>query len=294
MLCDDILNDTELPKLYHGFDKAQRTLRVANKYVLAPDFTAAADGLVNNFKELARIAPFCRLPAQNCWFEVAQVNRPHFMKSPMDFEDYQSRPSRVGFLCIAKPNELWNWQTVLCWSLTETKFGSGPLNASVISVHFNTKDGIEGDSDPLARYIGMGVAPFTPNYIMNMIESRDSRVMQIFASDWGGEIRYLLSVLGLFNARNVMEVEKVDKTKHNKKRIAHRKPPLCDHTLLKIRAMHRRSFLGTRGKGTAGDVREHFCSGHWKHRKTGLFWWNPFWRGNPQRGQVTHDYQVQL
>ena len=30
----------------------------------------------------------------------------------------------------------------------------------------------------------------------------------------------------------------------------------------------------------------------WKARRTGLFWWNPHWRGREEFGVVTHDYEV--
>jgi hypothetical protein len=99
-------------------------------------------------------------------------------------------------------------------------------------------------------------------------------------------------MLGMLNARNVMETETIDKTEHNRKRAKHGQPPLSSHTVLKIRAMHRRSFLGRRGDGTTTDIRRHFVSGHWKTRRTGLFWWNPFWRGKAEHGVVTHDYEV--
>jgi hypothetical protein len=295
MLCDDIINDKELPGIYPGFSTVQGLIKKSNKYVLSPDFTAAADGLVNNFPQLRRIAPFCRLPAPTCWFELAQSDRPHFLEAPMDFTYFQSKPKRVGFLCIAEPDKLWRWYTILCWSLTETKFGSGPLNSSMIIIHFDTKDGYDCTmGDLLADRVKIGVAPFCPPYMANQFFESSREMIRLMASDWGGEIRYLISLLGLLNARNVAESASVDRSKLNRKRIADRKPPFCNHTLLKIRAMHRRSLIGARGAGTSEDVREHFVSGHWKARRTGLFWWNPFWRGNPEQGKVSHDYQIGL
>lgn len=312
MLMDDILADANLPKEYPGFDAVQTQLRKANKYVLAADFAAAADGLVNNVDQLKRIVPFCRLPAPMCWFELAQADRPNFAMAPMHYEAFQSTPKRVGFFCVAKdPTKLWDFVVILCWSLKHFgnhkpvevmsglihDVGGNPNNASGISVWFNTKDGHtlpsgEYADDKLARYVEVMISPFCPPILRTAFERQNNvQIIQMLQSDWGGEIRYLLAVLGLLNARNVMEVEPVDRSQ-NKARARHGKPPLCSHTLLKIRAMHRRSFLGTRGKGTSGDIREHFCSGHWKTRKTGIFWWNPHWRGNPEHGRIDHDYEV--
>lgn len=315
MLCDEILADEGLPRLYPGFEKTQQMLRGARKFVLAPDFTAAADGLVNNRPELERIAPFCRLPFPVCWFELAQADRPQFLAAPMHFEGHQTRPKRVGFLTIAeKENELWRWNTVLMWSLIinsrgptfHESFGyvqgsTTPNNASQIVIRFDTKDGIK-DADEtgmidsslsLAKYIELGIAPFCPPWMKEaLLNNKHSDFSKLMQADWGGEIRYLFAMLGLFNARNVMEVQTVDKTEHNRKRAKHGDPPLCSHTLLKIRAMHRRSFIGSRGKGTSADIRKHFVVGHWKARRTGLFWWNPHWRGTDAEGIVTHDYEV--
>ena len=308
MLCDAIIADKYLPRQYPGFNVLQGLLSTAHKYVLAPDFTAAADGLVNNYDELKRIVPFCRLPAQTCWFELAQGDRPHWLNAPMHFEQNQLPPHRIGYLCHARdPTKLWEWDTVLCWSLIAPRNGivelipgvvtglGTPNNASQIMVWFNTKDGFR-EEDPhreLENYIELCIAPFCLPKVRAEIKANSGGfLIQLMQSDWGGEIRYLFATLGLFNARNVVEAEAIDKTKHNKKRVAQGKPPFHNHTLLKIRAMHRRSLVGVPGKGTAADVREHFVSGHWKARRTGLFWWNPHWRGNPERGSVSHDYEV--
>jgi hypothetical protein len=302
MLVDEILADTKMPVMYPGFDMIQGILRRASKYVLAPDFTTAADGLTNNYKELERIAPFCRLPAPICWFELAQADRPEFLKAPMHFAELQGAPKRVGFLCIAPdPLKLWHWMTMLMWMLTSEPRAHLQLpglrtknNVSQLVLLYDTKDGFT--QDPLSRLAGLveiRIAPFVPPSLKDLLKDPNHQLFKLCQADWSGEIRYLFSVLGLFNARNVVEVERVDKTKHNKARAKHGNPPLCSHTILKIRAMHRRSFLGVRGEGSHGDVRRNFCSGHWKNRRTGLFWWNPHWRGNPQRGTITHDYLVE-
>lgn len=307
MLVDDILADRRLEAGYPGFFRMKDRLQKAHKYALASDFTAAADGLVNNVEQLVRIVPFCRLPAPICWFELAQADRPHFMQAPMHYAAFQSAPKRIGFLCFtpddAKP---WEWHTILMWSLVRPPSTHHPNNVSIIVASFNTKEPYPNqppDPDGLSHYVQVGLASFCPPEAAALLAreildaggtafARNSEFMKIMQSDWGGEIRYVLAMLGLLNARNVVEVEAVERTKLNRARVKGGKPPLCEHTLLKIRAMHRRSLIGARGKGTAGDVREHFVSGHWKTRRTGLFWWNPFWRGNPERGRVDHDYEV--
>lgn len=289
MLCDDILADTDLPAFYRGFEPTRKLLRGAHKYTLAADFAAAADGMVNNLPELNRISPFCRLPFQTCWFELAQADRPHFQEAPLHFTELQSRPKRVGFLCHAPdPATPWRWLTTLAWSLTVTKFGSGPNNVSVIQVSFDTKDG----SDLEGAVTQIHMAPFTPYESHMLMTLHEPKFVQLLQSDWGGEIRYVLAVLGLLNARNVAETELVDKSRTNAKRCRTGARELCSHTVLKIRAAHRKSFQRPgRPPATAEEIRLHFVSGHWKARSTGLFWWGAHMRGNPTRGAVLHDHR---
>lgn len=300
MLCDEILADKTMPIEYPGFVAAQACLRGAHKYVLAPDFTAAADGLVDNRRELERIAPFCRLPSSICWFEWAQADRPHFKDAPIHVPEFQAQPKRVGFLLIApKPDKLWSWATHLMWSMAGPPRPGHemiwtPNNASIITVAIDTKDGYPNSDaytdGTLSKMVEVVLSPFCPADAREMFDAGDHRLINTMQSDWGGEVRFLFAMLGLFNARNVMETQPVDNTHYNKKRAKAGQKPLESHTVLKIRAMHRRSLIGQRGKGTHADIREHFVSGHWKTRKTGLFWWNPFWRGNPVHGKVTHDH----
>jgi len=48
--------------------------------------------------------------------------------------------------------------------------------------------------------------------------------------------------------------------------------------------------LGT--TDTQNTTRLHTVRGHFKIRKTGIFWWPHFMRGDPQKGAITKDYTV--
>ena len=101
----------------------------------------------------------------------------------------------------------------------------------------------------------------------------------------------MLAVLGLLNTRNVTEVEHVDYTRLNRKRVQNKKYPLSNHKVLKIRLEHKRSLTGS-GTGTSAEIRSHFVMGHFKTRKTGVFWWGPHMRGRLEHGFVSKDYQL--
>jgi hypothetical protein len=158
----------------------------------------------------------------------------------------------------------------------------------MLGIEFNTKDPINDPATSNLGEIGKYVKPHWSPFCPLLLRSLE-KITELNASDWGGEIQYLIALLGLLNSRNVAEHHEVDNSAYNKKRTKQGKSPLSSHTLLKIRAIHRHSFTRPgRPPSSSEEIRKHFVVGHWKTRKTGLFWWNPFMRG--KRGLVTHDY----
>jgi hypothetical protein len=57
MLADDIATDPALPGLYAGIDRIQRKIGAAKSSAWPLTLPLAADGLVDNFRELEKIAP---------------------------------------------------------------------------------------------------------------------------------------------------------------------------------------------------------------------------------------------
>src|SRR5262245_27211714 len=111
MLADELINNRYLPQQYAGLDKIQDKIAPAQKFCLATDFALAADGLVDNFHELEKVAPYCRLPYPLCWFEFAQADRKHWMDAPLHYPGLQGAPHRVGYLCEAIAGDLGHWNT---------------------------------------------------------------------------------------------------------------------------------------------------------------------------------------
>lgn len=68
---------------------------------------------------------------------------------------------------------------------------------------------------------------------------------------------------------------------------------LIKHHVVKLnlsRGLQRR--MGCDGDGAAAAKRLHTVRGHFKIRKTGIFWWSDFWRGDAKSGEVTKSYEV--
>jgi hypothetical protein len=104
--------------------------------------------------------------------------------------------------------------------------------------------------------------------------------------DITGEPGLLRCVILLLNSRNMTAAEAVPApAKLNKARAQKGKQPLLDYTTIRIRLSR---AMATR----AGSVDErspsrfHVVRGHFKVRKTGIYWWNDFGRGDPTQGAV--------
>ena len=64
-----------------------------------------------------------------------------------------------------------------------------------------------------------------------------------------------------------------------------------EHHVLKIHERQQRR-VGASSSTTYAPMRGHFVSGHWKVRKTGIYFWRPFKRGDFGRGTVSKDYHL--
>jgi hypothetical protein len=118
---------------------------------------------------------------------------------------------------------------------------------------------------------------------------RDKYTVETLAIAAGHALRFFL----LLNARNeVVTVDAgPDMERINKKRRRKGKPDLFTSLSVRIdlsrriRVIHRRG-----GAPNHTAMAEHWVRGHFKIRKTGVFWWSPFARGNP--GEVPPSYDV--
>jgi hypothetical protein len=111
-------------------------------------------------------------------------------------------------------------------------------------------------------------------------------------SDWGGEKRWMIGLMLLLNTRNLVEYENRSVRQQNQGRSPRSLPALVSHRVVKIHltkvAQNRASAQGI----TQGAMRWHKVRGHWKVRKTGVFFWRPHARGDLSKGVSTHEYHV--
>lgn len=141
---------------------------------------------------------------------------------------------------------------------------------------------------------GLMPCPFTVNFLVEVYRKFGPESPQAHAlmrgafNDIEAEPDILRCVLMMLNSRNLTETRPgPDLAKINKARAKGGKPPLLPYSTIRIslsRALHRRAAGGA--TGAPDGVRAHIVRGHFKVRKTGVFWWAPFMRGDPARGTV--------
>jgi hypothetical protein len=139
------------------------------------------------------------------------------------------------------------------------------------------------------HYVLPGLATLSPQQRKDFTEV--SRLMS--RADWAGEAVYLLAVVGLLNARNAIELEPVDLSRINRARLKNDKRLLFEHKLLRIaRRVHKRVYPDGKGHVDHAPMRAHMVRGHWKNRKSGIYFWHPFVRGDAKHGKIEKDYEL--
>lgn len=156
--------------------------------------------------------------------------------------------------------------------------------------------------------LGMGMewlATFVPQYRgdipMYQQALQDQRLAMVYPA---------LVAIGMLNCKNIEEVKNVPSPQVQKARKRKKKLPLVTYKTLKLLLPGRqkatislREALSERPVKGEGDMRYHRRRGHFKTftemrplfgKFTGTYWWSPAMRGNPKRGRVIKEYEVEL
>jgi hypothetical protein len=102
-------------------------------------------------------------------------------------------------------------------------------------------------------------------------------------SDWRGECEYVIAALALLNSKNVVEMGLTDFAQKNNRRVKDGKPPLFDHYTIGIPGRYKMRHVSDGASGR--ELRAH-C-GHFKVRRTGVFFWAALTELELLVGQVT-------
>lgn len=98
-------------------------------------------------------------------------------------------------------------------------------------------------------------------------------------------------ILMMLNSRNAVEHQDHDISRLNKARVKSDKPPLLAHRVTHLHLSRARLRDAEASGMTRTEMRAHMVRGHFKVRRTGVYWWSAFVRG--RHGTLDRDrYQV--
>jgi hypothetical protein len=301
MLIDDILNNKEWKEV-GALTSIRSCMEKCHKFILRRDFAMAVDELVHtNWKSnCEKIVPLCRLPYKACWVETAQADRLAYRKN-LSVREHEYIVKRVGWLLVEMDNT-GAWLAQMFWSFdhNDPKFqknvvGSGgdkyefwsraPFSASITTMRF----------DPHAKTALEAMEPYGPSFFAINVVKRmkgrpnfDNLDFRGTISDWEGEGSFLMGTLGMLNSKNVVESTPMSFKKKNKGSTR----PLYDHHVISIHRRYVKRNIDPSASSDGHKFRQHFCRGHFKVRRTGVFFWHAHRRGDPTLGIVRKDYEL--
>lgn len=299
----------------------------AQKFVLSPDFSAVADALSTDYTGLVKAFPFCRLPYPSTWIEFSHKNRKTFAEAQIQAPGFQVTPRRVGYLLTATRDDLSAWKAHLFWS-TDMGTSCPGMAMRFDMTHEIDTCSVAPSRDAMERQVALSevlrrvdrhpgwtdagetvklaminhTSPTIPDYGVPMpiglhpmqFQQFYNAIADLSRSDWAGEPAYLLAVIGLLNARNAVDVgAAADYSKLNRARARRGRAPLFEHKVLKIAQRQEHRVYGDDGaRGDYAPMRGHFVRGHFKTRRTGIYFWHPHARGSFERGVIEKTYEV--
>lgn len=330
MLCDELAIDRASASGMKVGPVIER-IGKAQKFVLSPEVASVADALSTDYSGLVRAFEHCRLPFRETWIELVHTDRPHFSTAAMHAPAFQVQPRRVGYLLSATRPDLSAWRAHLLWSIPNGQTSAAGLGmdfdmtrplgvvtelpdagaeraerermrkGGILNMDIEPHPGWQLASEEVKLAMMRHTNPCRADYDMPMPTGIPPHrwpefyeaMVTLARADWAGEPSYLLAVIGLLNARNATETVASDLGKLNKARGKRGALPLYEYKVLHIaHRQARRVYPGGEGRGDHAPMREHFCRGHFKTRKTGVFFWHPHLRGDHARGKIEKEYQL--
>lgn len=322
MLVDDIragrLIKSAIGDAMH--EKLCRDLESAQRFNLAEDFAEAATQISNtNMAAFKNAITACRAPFPRTWIEVAQAHRRNFVRDNSDVP-MSEEVTRAGILIDQISDDGLAYKVSLFFrgerepalstismlvdlrgEDNEARRARRLTATETEMVRKTLAEKYSGDNLDAAFEIETMTAPtgndYTNDCVGRIIESLgEAKAKEAVAADqknWDGELMFWLSALALLNTRNVGKNEIVDVSKVNRGRLKRGALPLLGYENCRIdQGRIRGNSTADNDNGPQGGKRAHFVRGHFKMRKTGVFWWRPAMRGNLSLGMKTKTYQV--
>ena len=119
-------------------------------------------------------------------------------------------------------------------------------------------------------------------------------VRDSWEKDIEGEEPFIETVVAMMNSRNAIENRAVDLRGLNKARAKRGRPLFLPYQTTHLRLSQAQERAHRDGMLSREDAGLHRVRGHFKIRKTGLYWWHPFFRGDPAKPVERQQYKVKV
>jgi hypothetical protein len=307
------------------FRRFAERLRSAVRFEIAPEVGAMAHAVKDSSAgRLKSAMQFCRLPFDLVWLEwlgpAASLGVSNGA-SPVD--PLRPVPCRMGVLVESGAGRLdagmvsYAWahnRTVPNVAVLSTTFDWGAIPSAVPTIVEDTQAPFDyvssmrkfiqykkdNANDLLALRGRHGVVPcpYMAEAVSRLIAARPWDVAPLMDGAWQdirGEQRFVEALLATLNFRNLVQVDPEENWGVlNKARRKLGRPAKLSFrkVVVSVSRVHARKCAAAKGAG-GGGMPLHIVRGHPKIRKTGIYWWSPFLRGDEAYGRIDRSkYEV--
>lgn len=313
------LADQIIESRFPGWRPFAERIRQAVRFEVAPEVGAMAHAIKqSNAKRLRAAMEFCRMPFDVVWFEWVGPAATLGVVAPDEAADpLRPVPGRMGFLVEAAQGRLNAGLVSYAWShgrsnvsvcplATTFDWGAAPAEVpTLVPERESDAEWVASMRRMVGRFAkdrpddllalrgrhGVVPCPHTAELFVRVMAQSPSNAMRWVEDSWvdiRGEQRFAESLLATINCRNLVGAQpEEDLSVLNKARRKLGRPPRLAFrkvvvALSRVQARKARQEAGV----GAGRVPLHIVRGHPKVRRTGIYWWSPFWRGDEVNGRV--------
>ena len=328
MLWDDVMESDAIASMMGDtYRRFKIEMYRAGRFTLTPEFAFATNTIRDKNPEAAfRAKHLLRLPTAPCWIECVNHERGWTERSKPQLPTIR----RVGVLMTPVATMTESGKEIhgarpemfamsLFWN-----FANGfdmPANMSALDMvceFTNDAPFVEQEAaifDRLGKheYAAFarlyGIVPYPGHFLdsnirRNMVrpsheltpsvQNAVNTLIDAAHTDWEAEAGFWPLVLLMLHSRNITYVNAAPPGKlelRKAKRHGVRPEQVVFRTChMKMDRLYRRHGGGISDREA---MRRHLVVGHWKVRRTGLFYWHPHHRGDRRKGDVVKDYVVE-
>jgi predicted component of type VI protein secretion system len=330
MLADDLLVAPYASTFHRAvFEEVKRAVASAVRFVLDREVVTAAHLVTEAMpSSILQGLPLCRLPYPTTWFEYAGNDRPGFAElgsaiphrvgllceaAPDSSDELTAhviwRNERKGGSlelcpvallidlspegCLARdPKVALQKRGAVAEGLQRVLLASNQRHNLKIAANPRELEAALALSNRTFFVTSRYFAPLARAVIEHAGAAALEQLLTFSRANAESEAGLLLGILMLLNTRNGTTRQPADLVELNAARVKRGVRPLLEHWTLTLRLSEAQSRSLARAGVAAHEMRAHLVRGHFKIRRTGIYWWSPHIRGDAKLGTIHKAYRV--